>query len=60
MDEGEEDFVFYGTPIEREEETSRRKRKAVADAGQMRSLPAWKQEVDSSLPLSALKLCFFS
>ncbi|CAA6665493.1 unnamed protein product [Spirodela intermedia] len=45
MDEGEEDFVFYGTPIEREEETSRRKRKAVADAGQMRSLPVWKQEV---------------
>ncbi|XP_078431106.1 SWAP (Suppressor-of-White-APricot)/surp domain-containing protein [Wolffia australiana] len=45
MNEGDEDFVFYGTPIEREEEMSRRKRKAVGDAGQMRSLPVWKQEV---------------
>ncbi|MQL70896.1 hypothetical protein Taro_003194 [Colocasia esculenta] len=45
MDDGEEDYVFFGTPIEREEETSRRKRKAVAEAGQLRSLPAWKQEV---------------
>lgn len=45
MDEDEEDYVFYGTPIEREEETSARKRKAVADAGQLRTLPSWKQEV---------------
>ncbi|CAL9111964.1 unnamed protein product [Musa acuminata var. zebrina] len=45
MDEDEEDYVFYGTPIEREEDTSARKRKAVADAGQLRSLPLWKQEV---------------
>ncbi|WOL04916.1 G patch domain-containing protein [Canna indica] len=45
MDEDEEDFVFFGTPIEREEDTSARKRKAVADAGQLRSLPLWKQEV---------------
>lgn len=45
MDEDEDDYVFYGTPIEREEETSARKRKAVADAGQLRALPLWKQEV---------------
>ncbi|XP_077244043.1 SWAP (Suppressor-of-White-APricot)/surp domain-containing protein [Tasmannia lanceolata] len=42
----DEDFVFYGTPIEREEEMTNRKRKAAAEAaGQMRSLPPWKQEV---------------
>lgn len=41
-----EDFVFYGTPIEREEEISSRRKKAVAEAsGQLRTLPAWKQEV---------------
>ncbi|KAH7682713.1 G patch domain-containing protein 1 [Dioscorea alata] len=45
MDGDEEDHVFYGTPIEREEDTSTRKRKAAADAGQLRSLPVWKQEV---------------
>lgn len=45
MDEDDGDFVFYGTPIEREEDTSARKRKAIADAGQLRSLPTWKQEV---------------
>lgn len=46
MDSDEEDFVFYGTPIEREEDVSSRKKKAVAEAsGQLRALPAWKQEV---------------
>lgn len=45
MESDEEDFVFYGTPIEREEDTSSRKRKAIAAAGNLRSLPAWKQEV---------------
>nr|GMC60219.1 G patch domain-containing protein TGH [Ipomoea batatas] len=46
MDSDEEDFVFFGTPIEREEDVSSRKKKAVAEAsGQLRSLPAWKQEV---------------
>lgn len=46
MDSDEEDFVFYGTPIEREEDVSSRKKKAVAEAsGQLRTLPAWKQEV---------------
>lgn len=45
MNDGAEDFVFYGTPIEREEDTSNRKRKAIAEAGQLRTLPAWKQEV---------------
>ncbi|PIN18438.1 putative RNA binding protein, contains G-patch domain [Handroanthus impetiginosus] len=47
MSSDEEDFVFYGTPIEREEEISTRKKKAIAEAsGQLRSaLPPWKQEV---------------
>lgn len=46
MDSDGEDFVFYGTPIEREEEITTRKKKAVAEAsGQLRTLPAWKQEV---------------
>ncbi|KAL8479362.1 hypothetical protein ACS0TY_026289 [Phlomoides rotata] len=47
MPSDEEDFVFYGTPIEREEEITTRKKKAVAEAsGQLRTaLPPWKQEV---------------
>ncbi|VFQ64931.1 unnamed protein product [Cuscuta campestris] len=46
MDSDEEDFVFFGTPIEREEDATSRKKKAVAEAsGQLRTLPSWKQEV---------------
>ncbi|KAK9091101.1 hypothetical protein Sjap_024278 [Stephania japonica] len=47
MDSDEEDFVFFGTPIEREEEStlSRKKKSAAEAAGQLRNLPAWKQEV---------------
>ncbi|CAL9231257.1 unnamed protein product [Arabidopsis halleri] len=46
MGSDEEDFVFHGTPIEREEEIASRKKKAVAGAsGNLRTLPAWKQEV---------------
>ncbi|CAN6468425.1 unnamed protein product [Victoria cruziana] len=45
VDYTDEDFVFYGTPIEREEELSNRKRKKSSDSGSMRSLPTWKQEV---------------
>ena len=46
MDSDEEDYVFHGTPIEREEEVISRKKKAVAEAsGQLRTLPSWKQEV---------------
>ncbi|KAJ1392320.1 SWAP/Surp [Sesbania bispinosa] len=46
MDSDEDDFVFYGTPIEREEELTSRKKKAIAESsGQLRTLPAWKQEV---------------
>ncbi|XP_065860664.1 G patch domain-containing protein TGH isoform X2 [Euphorbia lathyris] len=42
----EEDFVFHGTPIEREEELASRKKKAVAEAsGHLRTLVPWKQEV---------------
>lgn len=46
MESDEEDFVFYGTPIEREEDISSRKKKSVAEAsGQLRSVVPWKQEV---------------
>ncbi|KAM6593710.1 hypothetical protein CsatA_001413 [Cannabis sativa] len=46
MNSDEEDYVFYGTPIEREEDITTRKKKAVAEAsGQLRTLPSWKQEV---------------
>lgn len=47
MDSDEEDFVFYGTPIEREDDiTTSRKKKSVAEAsGQLRTLAPWKQEV---------------
>jgi hypothetical protein len=40
------DYLYYGTPIEREEEmTAGHKMKMALDAGQMRRLPPWKQEV---------------
>ncbi|KAK6921097.1 G patch domain-containing protein, N-terminal [Dillenia turbinata] len=46
MDAEEEDYVFVGTPIEREEDLSSRKKKALAEAsGNLRALPPWKQEV---------------
>ncbi|KAG4207570.1 hypothetical protein ERO13_A03G074400v2 [Gossypium hirsutum] len=46
MDSDEEDYVFLGTPIEREEEITSRRKKAAAEAsGNLRSLPPWKQEV---------------
>ncbi|KFK27632.1 hypothetical protein AALP_AA8G408400 [Arabis alpina] len=46
MGSDEEDFVFHGTPIEREDEIGSRKKKAVALAsGNLKTLPAWKQEV---------------
>ncbi|XP_061365176.1 G patch domain-containing protein TGH isoform X2 [Gastrolobium bilobum] len=46
MESDEDDFVFFGTPIEREEELTSRKKKAIAESsGNLRTLPAWKQEV---------------
>lgn len=45
MTSDEEDFIYIGTPIGREEDTSARKIKSASDAGQIRALPAWKQEV---------------
>jgi hypothetical protein len=46
MDSDEEDLVFFGTPIEREEDSISRKKKAIAESsGQLRTLPVWKQEV---------------
>jgi hypothetical protein len=60
MDSDEEDFVFFGTPIEREEDSISRKKKAIAESsGQLRTLPAWKQEVRvNSFNLSSQNLCF--
>lgn len=52
MDMDEEDFVFFGTPIEREEELTSRKKKAIAEAsGHLRTLPSWKQEVVLLFPM---------
>lgn len=47
MDIDEDDFVFFGTPIEREDDVSTtRKKKAIAEAsGHLRTLVPWKQEV---------------
>lgn len=46
MDSDEEDYVFFGTPIEREEEITSRKKKSVAEAsGNLRTIVPWKQEV---------------
>ncbi|CAI9284080.1 unnamed protein product [Lactuca saligna] len=46
MASDEEDFVFFGTPIEREEDITSRKKKSIAEAsGQLRTLAPWKQEV---------------
>ncbi|KAI3820927.1 hypothetical protein L1987_08481 [Smallanthus sonchifolius] len=46
MEIDEDDFVFFGTPIEREEDTISRKKKSIAEAsGQLRTLAPWKQEV---------------
>lgn len=47
MSSDDEDFVFYGRPIERAEEITTRKKKAISEAsGQLRTaLPPWKQEV---------------
>ena len=46
MASDEDDFVFYGTPIEREEDFTSRKKKSVAEAsGNLRTLVPWKQEV---------------
>jgi len=50
MDSDEEDFVFVGTPIQKEEEVTTRKKRALAEtSGHLRTLPAWKQEVHISL-----------
>lgn len=51
MESDEDDFVFYGTPIEREDDVISRKKKAIAESsGQLRTLPAWKQEVSIYAP----------
>ncbi|KAK9203946.1 hypothetical protein WN943_014203 [Citrus x changshan-huyou] len=46
MDSDVEDYVFFGTPIEREEEITSRRKKSIAEAsGHLRTLAPWKQEV---------------
>ncbi|KAK3040201.1 hypothetical protein RJ639_028913 [Escallonia herrerae] len=54
MEGDEEDMVFFGTPITREEDiTTTRKKKSVAEAsGQLRTLPPWKQEVSAATSLT--------
>lgn len=42
-DSDDEEFFFYGTPIEDEAETQGY-RKRVKDAGTTRALPVWQQE----------------
>lgn len=43
-DDGDEDFAFYGTPIEEEEETKKgQHRKDVKDPAIAKALPVWKQ-----------------
>lgn len=43
IEEGEEDFAFYGTPVECEEEGGGY-RKTVKDVATTRALPVWKQD----------------
>lgn len=50
MDEEEEDFHFYGTPIEDEKEGFQGQyRKEVKDPAATRNLPIWKQVKSYSL-----------
>lgn len=44
-DQDDEDYVVYGTPLEREEELGPRKRKEALDQGQARRVAPWNQEV---------------
>eukprot|EP00897_Mesotaenium_endlicherianum_P005575 jgi/Mesen1/5045/ME000025S04442 len=44
-DMDDEDYIFFGTPLEREEELKPHKRKEAVEKGQVRTLPVWKQEV---------------
>lgn len=41
--DGDDDFVFYGTPLETEEESRGQYKKDVKDPSITRSLPIWKQ-----------------
>jgi G patch domain-containing protein 1 len=47
-DQDDEDYVVYGTPLEREEELGPRKRKEALDQGQARRVAPWNQEVTDS------------
>ncbi len=44
-DQDDEDYIVYGTPLEREEELGPRKRKEALDQGQARRVAPWNQEV---------------
>ncbi|KAL3701939.1 hypothetical protein R1sor_019961 [Riccia sorocarpa] len=45
MDDEGGQYIYYGQPLEREEDLSRKKAKLAVDQGQARRLPPWKQEV---------------
>lgn len=45
LEEGEDDFHYFGTPLEEEEESRGGYRKPVQDAASTKALPVWKQEV---------------
>jgi hypothetical protein len=43
MDDEEDNFVYFGTPLEDEQENSNRRVKEVKEPAATRSLPIWKQ-----------------
>lgn len=48
MDDGEDDFVFFGSALERVDELSKRKQRLAVAEGRAKQLPVWKQEVTTS------------
>lgn len=51
-----EDYVYLGTPLEREDELGFRKRKLALEKGQARRVAPWQQEVITN---SSIWLVFF-
>ncbi|GAQ77979.1 hypothetical protein KFL_000060440 [Klebsormidium nitens] len=44
-DDEDEDYFFFGTPLPEPEDLKPRQRQAAEKAGQLKTLPVWKQEV---------------
>jgi G patch domain-containing protein 1 len=44
-DDEDEDYFFFGTPLPEAEDLRPRQRQAAEKAGQLKTLPVWKQEV---------------